>query len=230
MSREMGADRDSLINQALFMYARLNGFLTPENSSSPRAAAARVDPLSPARQGTADMGAASRGTPAAAAAAGPVAGKTADRAPAAPRGPVRSTDQRPATQAPAAAPVSAPAPPPAAPPPAASAPVAPPPPPAAPAASSRDRQLYLVTENGEAQRIENERFLIGRDKKCDFVINSGKVSREHAMLTREADGWYLQDLNSSNGTWFQQERIDRRKVEDGDVYYICNEKITVMFR
>ncbi|MBI5544660.1 MAG: FHA domain-containing protein, partial [Deltaproteobacteria bacterium] len=40
MAREMGSDREGLINQALFMFARLNGFLSV--SSTAAATAARV--------------------------------------------------------------------------------------------------------------------------------------------------------------------------------------------
>ena len=38
------------------------------------------------------------------------------------------------------------------------------------------------------------------------------------------------DLGSSNGTWFNKQRIKRRKVEDGDEYYICSEKIKLVRR
>ena len=36
----------------------------------------------------------------------------------------------------------------------------------------------------------------------------------------------MEDLGSSNGTWFDKKRITRRKVEDGDEYFVCSEKIT----
>ena len=76
----------------------------------------------------------------------------------------------------------------------------------------------------------HERFVIGRGKHCDFVINSGKVSREHAQIIRENDEYFIEDLGSSNGTWFNKQRIKRRKLEDGDEYYICSEKLKVVLR
>ncbi|NMO23682.1 FHA domain-containing protein, partial [Pyxidicoccus fallax] len=88
--------------------------------------------------------------------------------------------------------------------------------------------LYLVTESGEQERIVKERFVIGRGKHCDFVINSGKVSREHAVIVHEGNDWIIEDLGSSNGTWFNKQRIKRRKIEDGDEYFICSEKIRLM--
>jgi pSer/pThr/pTyr-binding forkhead associated (FHA) protein len=87
-----------------------------------------------------------------------------------------------------------------------------------------------MAEGGELDKIAKERFVIGRGKHCDFVINSGKVSREHAVIVREGEEYFIEDLGSSNGTWFNKQRIKRRKVEDGDEYYICSEKIKLVMR
>ena len=85
--------------------------------------------------------------------------------------------------------------------------------------------LRLRRDDGGEWVVGRERFLIGRGRHCDLVIDSGKVSREHAAIVREADGWWLEDLGSANGTWFQQERVQRRRIEDGDEYFVCAERI-----
>lgn len=90
--------------------------------------------------------------------------------------------------------------------------------------------LYVVGEGGEIDKVVKERFLIGRGKHCDLVVDSAKVSREHAAIVREPDGWYLEDLGSANGTWFQRARIDRRRIENGDEFFICSEKIRCVLR
>lgn len=43
-------------------------------------------------------------------------------------------------------------------------------------------------------------FTIGRDRDCDFVLADLTVSRRHARLERDGDGWLLADLDSTNGT------------------------------
>lgn len=43
-------------------------------------------------------------------------------------------------------------------------------------------------------------FMIGREQGCDLYIADMTVSRLHARLARDADGWVLTDLGSTNGT------------------------------
>jgi hypothetical protein len=85
--------------------------------------------------------------------------------------------------------------------------------------------LVLVGDGGPLARVAGDRFVIGRGRHCDLVIDSAKVSREHAIIRREPDGWWIEDLGSSNGTWFDRARVDRRRIADGDEYFICSERI-----
>ena len=90
--------------------------------------------------------------------------------------------------------------------------------------------LYLMSENGSLEKVDKDRFVIGRGKHCDLVIDSGKVSREHAAVVREGGTYFIEDLGSSNGTWYAQARIQRRQIADGDEYFICAEKIRCVVR
>ena len=93
-----------------------------------------------------------------------------------------------------------------------------------------EKTLVLLAEGRELDRVTKERFLIGRGKHCDLIINSGKVSREHAAIIREGSEYFIEDLGSSNGTWYDKRRITRRQIEEGDEYYICAEKLSCVFR
>lgn len=90
--------------------------------------------------------------------------------------------------------------------------------------------LYLERENEEPVRVESERFIIGRGPTCDLIIDSPRVSREHVVIKREGIQYFLEDLNSSNGTWMGEERIQTRELEDGDVIILGNEPVTFSLR
>jgi hypothetical protein len=92
------------------------------------------------------------------------------------------------------------------------------------------RELVLVREDGSETPVRSERFLIGRGRHCDLVIDSSKVSREHAAIVRDGEGWFIEDLESANGTWHRRARIDRRRIEDGDEYFVCAEQVRCVLR
>lgn len=69
-----------------------------------------------------------------------------------------------------------------------------------------------VSLSGKIQKrynIYNE-AVVGRNKKCDIVINEQFISSEHLRIWFENDEWYLEDLGSRNGTYVNEQRI--RKV------------------
>jgi FHA domain/Domain of unknown function (DUF1707) len=60
-------------------------------------------------------------------------------------------------------------------------------------------------------------FTIGRDQHCDLYIADMSVSRLHARLTRDGEGWLLTDLGSTNGTRLNGWRVrEPLPVRPGD--------------
>ena len=57
---------------------------------------------------------------------------------------------------------------------------------------------------------------IGRDAECEVVLADGKVSRVHASIERDGDGWALVDAGSRHGTWVNGVRATRVRLGDGD--------------
>lgn len=92
------------------------------------------------------------------------------------------------------------------------------------------RVLLIQGDDGAEARVEGDRFLVGRGRHCDLVVDSAKVSREHAAIVRDGVGFWIEDLGSSNGTWFQRERIARRRIGDGDEYFVAGERLRCHLR
>jgi Nif-specific regulatory protein len=57
---------------------------------------------------------------------------------------------------------------------------------------------------------------IGRDAEMEVVLTDNKVSRHHATIVRDDDGWMLVDAESRHGTFLNGERITRHLLRDGD--------------
>jgi pSer/pThr/pTyr-binding forkhead associated (FHA) protein len=96
--------------------------------------------------------------------------------------------------------------------------------PARPEAAARRGLLWLRREDGSVVEVSGDRFVVGRGAHCDLIIDSAKISREHAAFVRDAEGWWIEDLGSSNGTWYRGERVKRRRVVHGDEFFLCAEK------
>jgi len=60
-----------------------------------------------------------------------------------------------------------------------------------------------------------EQNLLGRDWKCQIVLNDPQCSRIHAHVYKDDDGWWVQDNESSNGTYVNGQTIDQAKLGDG---------------
>ena len=85
-------------------------------------------------------------------------------------------------------------------------------------AQSSDYKLVIRdgTTSREFELIQPE-IIIGRDPNVDLTIPSPAVSRRHARLTRQGEGYLLEDLGSSNGTFLNGERlVERRSLKTGD--------------
>jgi pSer/pThr/pTyr-binding forkhead associated (FHA) protein len=63
-----------------------------------------------------------------------------------------------------------------------------------------------------------------------LVIDSPRVSREHVAISRQGAVFVLDDLGSSNGTWFNAERVSRKELENGDTILLGNEAVTFSIR
>ncbi|WP_240358275.1 FHA domain-containing protein [Myxococcus vastator] len=91
-------------------------------------------------------------------------------------------------------------------------------------------EVFVRWAQGTPVAVSTERFTIGRGPRCSLVVKSERVSREHAVVTRVGDEVFIEDLNSSNGTWFNNERITRQQVSDGDEYMLGTESVSFTMR
>jgi pSer/pThr/pTyr-binding forkhead associated (FHA) protein len=65
----------------------------------------------------------------------------------------------------------------------------------------------LDTEEGAEQQFSEAEIFIGRSVNNDFPISHDTVSARHSRLSYHHNQWWLEDLNSTNGTYLNDERV-----------------------
>jgi len=78
--------------------------------------------------------------------------------------------------------------------------------------------LYPPGPNiGRRYPLNREQHVIGRLADVDIPIDADSVSRRHARILRGEDGWYVEDMNSTNGCYVNDVKVNARILKDGDI-------------
>jgi len=74
-----------------------------------------------------------------------------------------------------------------------------------------------LIERDRVHRLHRGENRIGRGSDCAVVIDLTGVSRHHAVIRNIGERWSLEDLDSKNGTWRNEERVTGVvELQDGD--------------
>ena len=99
-----------------------------------------------------------------------------------------------------------------------------------PSMPTRPRQLFIIF-NGQKIPVTKEEFVIGRgSKSADLAIKDGNISRRHAAVVLHNGVHYLKDLGSTNGVEFQGRRFDSKRIEEGDLFRICDYELRFTYQ
>ena len=83
---------------------------------------------------------------------------------------------------------------------------------------SRQKKLgitfYIKTEAGKEsiKPFLQPEIMIGRDTNCDLSVIDEALSAHHARVTFHHGQWWLEDLNSTNGTFLNREKLTTAAV------------------
>ncbi|MFH1231250.1 MAG: FHA domain-containing protein [Planctomycetota bacterium] len=80
-------------------------------------------------------------------------------------------------------------------------------------------EAQIIIKEGASSKtlkLDKDVISIGRHSKNDVILREGGVSRIHAQIRKNPDGYVIVDFDSRNGIYFEGSRIKERKLEIGD--------------
>ncbi|MDB0280196.1 FHA domain-containing protein [Acinetobacter seifertii] len=87
-------------------------------------------------------------------------------------------------------------------------------------------KLQAIT--GQEITVDRD-MLVGRHQDADLLLQAAEISRRHAALLLKDQLLWVQDLNSSNGTFVNDIRIEQEKqLHDGDIVQFASFKFSVL--
>jgi len=91
--------------------------------------------------------------------------------------------------------------------------------------------VRVVSGNSKGRTVAfepaNLPLTIGRDPENVIVLDHTAISRFHCRITSEKDQYFVQDLDSTNGTYLNGRRVARERLSPGDELIIANIGIVV---
>jgi hypothetical protein len=88
-------------------------------------------------------------------------------------------------------------------------------------------RLYLLLDgrglDGRGMPVEviDVPTVVGSERHCAVWVNSPQIETRHLQFAREDGDWYVEDLGTTHGTFLGDQRITRRRVENGDEYRLA---------
>ena len=80
---------------------------------------------------------------------------------------------------------------------------------------------WLVALNGQHKgedfRLRVGKNVLGTAADCDVVLTDKKISRKHATIRYEGGEFQIADLDSSNGTFVNEEKVQKHDLIDNDI-------------
>lgn len=93
----------------------------------------------------------------------------------------------------------------------------------------RDVVRLLGDQPGDQAKKEwvltTGRLVIGRLPSCEISLNDQNASRQHAEFVWRDDGWWIVDLDSTNGTFLNGSLVKERRLNYGDRIQIGSSRL-----
>jgi diguanylate cyclase (GGDEF)-like protein len=77
-------------------------------------------------------------------------------------------------------------------------------------------KIYPANPLDRPLELSDEIVRIGRDDICELQLEEDSISRQHAEIVHSRGTWFLRDLQSTNGTFLNEQRCQESRIQSGD--------------
>lgn len=77
--------------------------------------------------------------------------------------------------------------------------------------------------------LKGDEVLVGRKSDADIILASMSVSRHHARLVRDKEGYSIADLSNTNGTYVNGQRIRQQHLHHGDRIWLGQDRVELHY-
>ncbi|BBM82896.1 serine/threonine-protein kinase [Candidatus Uabimicrobium amorphum] len=94
-------------------------------------------------------------------------------------------------------------------------------------------QGKLILKNSDQEVVltfkENDKIIIGRNKRCNLIVNDTKISSMHCQIDVSGEGCRFVDLGSTNGSYVNGNKTSSATLYNNDVIRLGNAEIAIEF-
>ncbi len=92
-------------------------------------------------------------------------------------------------------------------------------------------KLHFFPADGRPfdKRVREDALVVGRSSKSDLVLADPSLSRRHARIFQTAEGWFIEDLGSRNGSYVDGDRVRHiTQLKPGSLISLGNSSARVL--
>ncbi len=76
---------------------------------------------------------------------------------------------------------------------------------------------------------DKNEIMIGRNVANDIAIENLAVSKQHARIVKQEGAYYIEDLDSTNGTYLNKIRVTKKDLKNNDIIIIGKHSLEIHF-